>query len=48
MSTIVVNVIKEHKIYINRQSSRIWFGRNNAEYIWKYRFTYGPMANMEK
>ena len=44
----MVNIIHEHQIDINRQSSRVWFGRNNAKDIWKYRFTYGPMANMAK
>ena len=26
----------------------MWFGNDVAEDIWKYRFTYGPMENMEK
>ena len=46
--TIVVNAIKEQQVDIDIQPSQVWFGDDVAEDIWKCRFTYGPMANMEK
>ena len=46
--TIVVTAIKEQQVDVNRKSSRVWFGNDVAENIWKFRFTYGPMANMKK
>ena len=48
MRTIVVTTIKEKQVDVERQSSWVWFGHDVAEDIWKCRFTYGPMANMEK
>ena len=46
--TIVFTAIKEQKVDIDRQSSRVWFGDDVTEDIWKCRFTYGPMSNMAK
>ena len=46
--TIVVTAIKEQQVDVNRQSSRVWSGDDVAEDIWKFRFTYKPMENMEK
>ena len=48
VNTIVVTTIKEQQFDVDRQSSRVWFGNDVAEEIWKCRFTYRPMANMEK
>ena len=45
---IVVTAIKEQQVDVDRQSRRVWFGHDVAEDIWKFRFTYGPMANMAK
>ena len=42
----MVTAIKEQQVDIDRQSSRVWFGHDVAEDIWKCRFTYGPMAKM--
>ena len=44
----MVAAIKEQKVYVDRHSSRVWFGDNVAKDIWKYIFTYGPMENMTK
>ena len=44
----MVTTIKEQQVDVGRQSSRVWFGEDVAEEIWKCRFTYGPMANMAK
>ena len=38
----------EQQVDVDRQSSRVWFGYNVAEYICKCRDTYGPTANMAK
>ena len=46
--TIVLTVIKEQQVDVDKQSSRVWFGGDVAEDIWKWRLTYGTMANMEK
>ena len=46
--TIVFTALKEQKVDPDRQSSRLWFGDDVAEDIWKCRFTYGPMENMAK
>ena len=46
--TIVVTATKEQQVDNDIQSSRVWFGDDVAEDIWKCRFTYGPMVNMEK
>ena len=46
--TIVITIIKEQQVDVGRQSIRVWFGDDVAEDIWKFRFTYGPMANMAK
>ena len=46
--TIGVNTIKEQQFDVDRSSSRVWFGDDVAEDIWKCRFTYGQMANMAK
>ena len=46
--TIVFIAIKEQQVDVDRQSSWVWFGGDVAEDIWKWRFTYGTMANMEK
>ena len=46
LQTIVVTEIKEQQIDINRQSSRVRFGNDVAEDIWKCRFTYKPMSNV--
>ena len=48
MRTISVTTIKEQQVDIDRNSSQVWFDDDAAEGIWKYRFTYGPMANMAK
>ena len=45
--TIVVPTIKEQQVDVDRQSIRVWFGDDVVKDIWKYRFTYGPIANME-
>ena len=39
---------REKKVDVDRQSSRMWFGNDFAEDIWKYRFSYGSMENMAK
>ena len=44
----MVAIIKEQQVDIDRQSSRVWFGDDVEEDIWKCRFTYGLMANMTK
>ena len=44
--TIMVTAIKEQQIDIERQSIQLWFGDDMAEDIWKFRFTYRPIANM--
>ena len=44
----MVTAIKEHQIDVVRQSIKLWYGGDVAEDIWKYRFTYRPMENMEK
>ena len=44
----MVTAIKEQQVDVDKQSIRVWFGDNVAEDIWKCRFTYGLMANMEK
>ena len=36
------------KIDVDRQSSWMWFGEDVMEDIWKCRFTYALMENMEK
>ena len=41
--TIVVTAIKEQQVEVDRQSSRVWFGDDVAEDIWKCRFAYRPM-----
>ena len=46
--TIVVTVIKEQQVDVDKQSSRVWFGDDVPEDIWKCRFTYGPMSNRQK
>ena len=46
--TIVVTAIKEQQADVYRQSSRVWFGNNVVEDIYKCRFSYGPMVNMAK
>ena len=46
--TIVVTAIKEQHVDVDRQSSRVWFGDDVVEDLWKCRFTYGQMANMAK
>ena len=46
--TILVSAIKEQQIDVDRQYIQVWFGEDVAEYIWKYRFTYRPMANIAK
>ena len=46
--TIVVNAIKEQYVDFGRQSIQVWFGDDVAEEIWKCRFTYGPMTNMDR
>ena len=46
--TILVTAIKEQQVDVDRQSIWVWFGDDVAENIWKYRFTYGLMANMTK
>ena len=46
--TIVVTTNKEQQVDVDRQSIRVWFCGDVAEDIWKCRFTYRPMANMEK
>ena len=46
--TIVVTAIKKQQVDVDRQSSRVWFGDDVAEDIWKCRFTYRPMENMAK
>ena len=46
--TIVFTAIKEQQVDVDRHSKRVWFGNDVAEDIRKCRFTYGPMANMEK
>ena len=48
VSTILVATIKDQQVGVERKSSRVWFGENVAEDIWKNRFTYGPIANMSK
>ena len=48
LRTIVVTTIKEQKVDFDIQSIPVWFGDDVAEDIWKCRFTYGPMANMEQ
>ena len=45
--TIVVPTIKEQQVDVDRQSIRVWFGDDVVKDIWKYRFTYGPISNME-
>ena len=45
--TIVVTAIKEQQVDVDRQSRQVWFGNDVAEDIWKCRFTYGLMENME-
>ena len=44
----MVTAIKEQQDDVNIQFSWVWFGDDVTEDIWKCRFTYGPMANMEK
>ena len=44
----MVTVIKEQQVDVDKQSSRVWSGDDVAEDIWKFRFTYKPMENMEK
>ena len=44
----MVTAIKEQQVDVDRQSIWVWFGNDVAEDIWKFRFTYEPMANMEK
>ena len=44
----MVTLIKEQQVDVDRQSIWVWFGNDVAEDIWKFRFTYEPMANMEK
>ena len=46
--TIVVTGIKEQQIDVDRYSSRVWFGKNVTEDIYKCRFTYRPMAKMAR
>ena len=48
MRTIVVTVLKEQKVNVETQSIRVWFCNDVAEDIWKCRFTYRLMANMEE
>ena len=48
LHTIVVTSIQEQQVDVDRHSSQVWFRDDVAEDIWKCRFTYGPMANMEK
>ena len=47
-STIGVTAIKEQQVDVDRKSIWVWFGDDVAEDIWKLRFTYGPMENMER
>ena len=46
--TIVVVVIKEQKVEVDRQSIWVGFGNDVAEDICKCRFSYRLMANMAK
>ena len=46
--TIVVTAIKKQQVDVFRQSRRVWFGDDVTEDIWKCRFTYRQMANIEK
>ena len=46
--TTVVTAIKEQQVDVDIQSIWMWFGDNIAEYIWKCKFTYRPMANTER
>ena len=38
VGTIVVTATKEKQVDVDKQSSRVWFGNDVAEYIWKNRF----------
>ena len=40
--------IKKQQVDVDRYSSRVWFGDDVAEDIWKCRFAYGRMANIAK
>ena len=44
----MVTTIKKQKVDVDRQLSRVWFGNDVAEGIWKFRFTYGLIVNMAK
>ena len=44
----MVTAIEEQKVDVGRQSSRVWFGGDVAEDIWKCIFTYRPIVNIAK
>ena len=48
MRTIGVAAIKEQQVDVDRYSSRVGFGNDVTEDMWKYIFTYIPKENMSE
>ena len=44
----MITKIKEQQVDVDRQSSWVWFVEDVAEDIWKFRFIYRLMSNIEK